>query len=81
MSEYDDKGNIDSTKYVRETVAIPSLTRVYTHVEKADDWTPTNKSAMVRRVEELVHNHQLYRSVDAKGKATQERWFRGARVF
>ena len=77
---YDDKGNIDSTKYVRETVAVPSLTRVYTHVEKADDWTHKNKQGVYVTVEELVHNHHLYRSVDAKGRATQERWFRGARV-
>ena len=80
MSEYDDKGQIDKTKYVREAVAIPTLTRVFTRVQKADNWTPDNKKGVHVTVEELVHIHHLYRSVDAKGKATQERWFRGARV-
>ena len=80
MSEYDDKGQIDRTRYVRESVAVPKYTREYTHVEKADDWTPTNKKGVHRTVRELVHIHHLYRRVDAKGNATQERWFRGARV-
>lgn len=77
---YDDKGQIDKTKYVRETVLVPNYTRIYTHVEKASDWTPSNKKGITVEVEELVHVHQVYRSVDANGKTTQDRWFRGARV-
>ncbi len=77
---YDAKGQIDKSKYVREAIAIPSVTREYEHIEKADDWTPDNPTAVHVVVQELVHNHQVYRSVDAKGKATNDRWFRGARI-
>ncbi len=76
---YDAKGQIDKTKYVRETVAVPSVVREYTHFAKADDWTRENRHSVLRRVEEMVHCHHVYRSVDAKGKVTQDRWFRGAR--
>ena len=80
MSEYDSKGQIDKSKWVRHAVAVPSLTRTYTRVAKADDWSKDNKAGVHIIVEEMVHIHHVYRQVDAKGNALKSHWFRGARV-
>ncbi len=80
MSEYDSKGKIDRTKWVREAILIPNLTRHYERIIKAEDWTKDNKKGKHVHMEEVVHIHHLYRRVDARGKVTTERFFRGARI-
>ena len=80
MSVYDSKGKIDKTKFVREAVLIPNLKRTWECIIKADDWTHDNKKGLHVQMEEVVHIHHVYRTVDARGKVTQDRFFRGARV-
>ena len=71
---------LDKDKWVRHSVAVPTLTRHYECVAKAKDWTPSNKKGVHIRVAELVHQHDVYRQVDVKGNALLDLWWRGARV-
>ena len=71
---------LNKNLWTRHTVAVPTLTRTYERVRKAAGWTKDNKKGVHVRVDEMVHQHDVYRQLDSKGRALPDLWWRGARV-